>query len=93
MRRRQGIRQRIPVADYVSYHSHNYVLGAGCSRRPSKTYQVSKRIQLLAHETSPLPPPRNFSIHKVEEQTERYEAQRKVEIGVVERVVLRAVSE
>ena len=40
------------------------------------TYQVSKRIQLLAHEAALLPPPRNFSVEKVKKQSKGQEPQR-----------------
>jgi len=57
------------------------------------TYQISERIKLLAHQRSLLPPPRDLAIHKVEEETERDEAEREVEVGVVGRVGLDAVAE
>jgi hypothetical protein len=39
----------------------------------SNTYQVSKRIQLLAHKAALLPPPRDFSIEKVKKEAKRQE--------------------
>jgi hypothetical protein len=51
-----------------------------------KTYQISQRVQFLAHQTTLLPPSRNLPIHKVKEQAERHERQRSPEISVVIRL-------
>ena len=56
------------------------------------TYQIGEGVQFLAHQTSLLPPARDFPIHKVEEETERDEAQSQVEICVVRWVILYAVT-
>jgi hypothetical protein len=55
------------------------------------TYQISQRIQLLTHKTRLLPPARDLAVHEVEEQAQRDEAQRPVQVRVVVHVVLRAV--
>lgn len=57
------------------------------------TYEISERVQLLAHQTRLLPPPRYLAVHEVEEQAQRYEAEGEVQVGVVVRVVLEAVAE
>ena len=41
------------------------------------TYQVRQRIQFLTHETAPLPPSRNFSVHEVEEKPKGHEGERR----------------
>lgn len=56
-------------------------------------YEVSERVEFLAHETGLLPPARDLAVHEVEEQAERDEAEGEVEVGVVVRVVLDAVAE
>ena len=45
-------------------------------------YQIRQRIKLLTHQATLLPPPRDLSIHEIEEQTERHESQRGPEIGM-----------
>lgn len=67
------------------------ILKVRCEEGRGWAYEVSQRIQLLAHERRLLPPPRDLAVHKVEEQAQRYEAERKVQVGVVVRVVLDAV--
>lgn len=57
------------------------------------TYKIRKRIQFLAHQTRLLPPPRHLAVHEVEEQAQRYEAQRPVQIRVVVHVILDAVAQ
>lgn len=47
------------------------------------TYKISKRIQLLAHQTALLAPSRDLAIHEVEEQAEGHEGQRRPEVAVV----------
>lgn len=56
-------------------------------------YQVSERVEFLAHETGLLPPARDLPVHEVEEQAERDKAEGEVEVGVVVWVVLDAVAE
>jgi hypothetical protein len=58
-----------------------------------KTYQISERVQLLTHQTSLLPPPGDLAVHKIEEQAERDKAQREVQVCIVVRVVLNAVTQ
>jgi hypothetical protein len=58
-----------------------------------ETYQVSKRIQFLAHERRLLPPSRNLAIHEVESETKGNEAEGQVQVGVVGGVGLDAVAE
>lgn len=47
-----------------------YIFSVG---RDKETYQISQRIQLLAHKTTLLPPARDFPIHEIEEQAEGHE--------------------
>ncbi|KAI4210193.1 MAG: hypothetical protein LQ351_006947 [Letrouitia transgressa] len=37
------------------------------------TNQISQRVQLLTHQTALLPPPRNFSVHEIEEEAKGHE--------------------
>lgn len=55
-----------------------------------QTYQISERVQLLAHQAALLPPASHLSIEKVKEQAERKEGEREpdvvVYVGVTEAV-------
>lgn len=55
------------------------------------TYQIRERIELLAHQTRLLAPPRYLAVHEVEEQAERDEEEGQVQVHVVGRVRLDAV--
>jgi hypothetical protein len=81
----------------VGFHlvSHcSLAIGVGMKGEIKRiAYQVRQRVQFLSHETGLLPPPRDFTIHKVEEETERDEGEGPVQVGVVCRVVLHAVAE
>ena len=41
----------------------------------ARTHQISKRIQLLAHQTALVPPPCNLAIHEIEEEAKGHEGE------------------
>jgi hypothetical protein len=45
------------------------------------TYQISQRIQLLAHEAALLPPARDLTVHEIEEEAKGHERQRRPEVA------------
>lgn len=47
------------------------------------SYKIGKRVQLLAHKTALLPPPRDLAVEEVEEQAEGHEGQRDPEVARV----------
>jgi len=52
-----------------------YQQGQLASHLAYRTYEISKRVQFLPHETALLPPPSHFAIEEVKEKTERHESQ------------------
>jgi hypothetical protein len=69
------------------------VRGGSGEGRIIVTYQISERIELLAHERGLLPPARYLSVHEVEGQAQGDETECPVEVGVVCGVALDAVAE
>lgn len=49
----------------------------------AETYQISQRVQLLAHHAALLPPTGHLAIHEIEKQTEGKERKRVVEVALV----------
>ena len=45
------------------------------------THQIRQTVQFLSHQTALVPPPRDFPVHKIEEQPKRHERQRRPDIS------------
>lgn len=77
----EGYLFRVASAWYSTIHpfAHFSPPGTGYGVR-GKTYQISQRIQLLPHQTTLPPPPRDLPIKEVEKQPQRHQRQRSPQI-------------